>query len=215
MTSEDRESKQNERPANGRDARETYAALFGGGGTPASVEIDDGGGGKRVQRCAEVRHGSRKNGGDQQPTDAMRQFRHHEGREDRIAPREWNHWRIEIIENKQRCTHQQEQSELRQHGESAGDQGDLRLTFIASGQQTLHDELIGAVGGGGEEGPSYDAGPKRIGGVEVPGEIEDAELAGLTADALHCAPSSGQKMEDGEQADECAHDVDRELHHVG
>ena len=57
---------------------------------------------------------------------------------------------------------QQEERELQDHDDPGPDQGHLRIPQRAGGEQALHDQLVGAVRGGGEQGAADDAAEQRV-----------------------------------------------------
>ena len=94
-------------------------------------------------------------------------------------------------------------------------QGRDRLALIAGGQQALHDELVSAVAGGGEEGPADHPGPEGVGSRQREREIEDPELVHAGGEVMDGGPSAGHEVQDREHADQRAADVDGGLHDVG
>ena len=67
----DGDCEQDECPEDGRRAGDDHALLGAvGGGAKAHVEVDDGGGGQRVERGGQVGHGGGEDGGDQQAGDS-------------------------------------------------------------------------------------------------------------------------------------------------
>ena len=174
----------------------------------AGVEIDDGGGGERVERGAQVGHGSGEDSGNEQAAYAVRHARDDEGWKDGVGAGEGFCWRREFVVDEEHCADEEEERELEEDGDSAGEKRGLRLALAARGKKTLDDELVGAVTGGSEECAADDAGPQRVGRGEVPGCVDDAEFVGVAGNGMDVHPSAGNEMQDGEEADDGAGDVD-------
>ena len=66
----DGDGEEDERPHDGGGAGDHHAFAVVGVGSPVHVEVYDGGGGERVERGGEVRHGGGEDGGDEQAGDA-------------------------------------------------------------------------------------------------------------------------------------------------
>src|SRR5580698_108069 len=69
--------------------------------------------------------------------------------------------------------------------------------------------------GGGEECPADDAGPQCVVRGEAPREIDHAEFVRVAGDVVNRLPSAGDEMEDGEEANDGAGNVDGKLDDVG
>ena len=107
----------------------TRSAL-GCAGPVAHVEINDGGGRKRIQRCAQVGHGRGEDSGDQQARNPVRHIANDEGGEDAVGFVESNGRRREAIKDPQHGADQQEEREVKEHRDAAAQQ---RQPAIAPG----------------------------------------------------------------------------------
>ncbi len=124
------------------------------------------------------------------------------------------------IKNEEHHADDQKQSELNQNHQPAGEQ---RLAAVAQGfraEQALHDQLVGAVRGGGEEAAAGDSRPEAVGVAEEDAresevEIENLKLAQGRGDCRHVLPAAGDFLQDHDKAQRRAHDVESHLDHVG
>ena len=100
-------------------------------GTQASIEVNHRRGGKRVERCAQVRHRCSENRGDENARNPMRHVRNNEGRKDavRLPWRKSCRRRNQLIKDEERNSHQQKQRKLNQNEDAAREQRQLRLFF--------------------------------------------------------------------------------------
>ncbi len=64
--------------------------------------------------------------------------------------------------NKQQYADCQENGELEEHDETAGENSAATIVLATRRQQPLNDGLIGAVRGHGEKSAADNAGPKRV-----------------------------------------------------
>ena len=125
------------------------------------VEVDDGGGGERVERGGEVGHGGGEDGGDEQAGDADGHLLDDEGGEDVVGGAKL---RVQAVEDVEACADEEEEGELEEDDDAAGEQGEAGFAEVAGGEHALDHELVGAVRGHGEEGSAEDAGPEGVGG---------------------------------------------------
>src|ERR1019366_708789 len=109
----------------------------------------------------------------------------------------------------------EKERELQEHGDAARQQRQARLCEVPGGEQTLHDELIGAVACRREKCTADDAGPEGIGFPEVEAEIEDTELSCCSRGCVDVMPSARNKVKQGEEADDGPANVNEGLDHVG
>src|SRR5215472_1862957 len=108
---------------------------------------------------------------------------HDEGRIDEIGLSEC--LRRQLVKGIQHDSDDEEERELEENGNSAGQEREHGLALVARGQQPLDDELVGAVAGGRQEcTPDY-ARPKGIGSPEVHTEIENSQLVGILGNAVN------------------------------
>src|SRR5580704_2742230 len=120
-----------------------------------------------------------------------------------------------MVIGKEHYSDNQEQSKLEQDGDSAREQGGHGLPLAACRQQSLHDELIGAMTGRGQESSADNPSPECIRLPEVRTEVEDAKLACTLGHAVNGGPPSENQMKNREQANDCSANVNYGLHHVG
>ena len=71
------------------------------------------------------------------------------------------------------------------------------------------------MGGGCQESAAYHSGPEAVAVRGTEAEIEDTKLASAACDVIYDAPASRYQMQDGEESDDGAGDVDGHLHYVG
>src|ERR1019366_401411 len=93
--------------------------------------------------------------------------------------------------------------------------GQFRLRFAPSSQQSLHNQLIGAMARGGEKSAADDSRPERVRPVEVGGEVEDAELACARRLRVNGGPPAGNQVQDGKQSNERARKINGQLYDIG
>ncbi len=197
---------------------EQHALAACGVGAGAHVEVDDGGGGQGVQGGGEVGHSGSEDGGDEEAGDADGHLADNEGRKDVVVGAEGRGgMRTEAlaVEHPEPGTDEQEKRELREDDHAGAEQSPLRLAQIAGGEQALHHELIGAVGGHGEKGAAEQAGPEGVALGEVQGEVEHAELVGGLRHMGDGSPTAGDVVTEREQSDQRAADIDRHLRDIG
>ena len=97
--------------------------------------------GQRIQRTAYGAHGRGENGRDDQTRESCGHHFDDEAREDGIGAGKG----LSLVELVEPDTDQEEHRELREHDESTADEGAPRFPEIPRCQQSLHDQLIGAV----------------------------------------------------------------------
>src|SRR5262249_11369929 len=92
--------------------------------------------------------------------------------------------------------------------------------FVAGGEEALDHQLFGSVAGGGEEAAADDASPEAVatrkefrGRPEA--EVENLEFAKGFGDGGDVRPSTGDLVQDGEQAYDGSRDVEEHLNDVG
>jgi hypothetical protein len=81
--------------------------------------ISDVSGRRRIERRAQIRHGRRQDGGNQQPAYAMRHMTDDENRKDRIRSRERGGRRIDAVKHIQHRPNHQEERELEENHHAA------------------------------------------------------------------------------------------------
>src|SRR6266704_5950986 len=95
---------------------------------------------------------------------------------------------------------QQKHCELDKHDGAAGEQGAAAVSLASRRQQSLDDDLVGAVGGHGEKGAADESGPEGIFGGEIPGKIEWLEfVTGRGCYLDHFAPAAGNAVQQNEK----------------
>src|ERR1700722_12839717 len=126
------------------------------------VEVDHGGGRERIECSAHVGHGSSEDGCDNQARDAMGHVLHdEEWKEPICCANVCEHARGE--EDIEPSADEQEERELHENDDAAGEQRNLRLHEIFGSKQTLHDKLVRTMAGHGKETAADEAAPKGIG----------------------------------------------------
>ena len=104
---------------------------------------------------------------------------------------------------------------MEQDGNSAGEQCCDRLPFAASRQESLHDELIGAMAGRSQKSSADEAGPKCVRLPEVKAEVENPQLVRAIGHAVNSGPPSGNQVKDGEQTYDRSANINYGLHNIG
>ncbi len=107
---------------------------------------------------------------------------------------------------------EQEQRELGDDQHARSHERELRVTQPASGEQPLHDQLIGPVRGGGQERAAYEAAPEAVQHGERRSEVERHELPRRPGPRERRGPAGELRRHD--QRRDPAQDVDAQLHHV-
>ena len=119
------------------------------------------------------------------------------------------------VEDEEAYADEQEEGELEEDDDAGGEEGEAGFAEVAGGEHALDHELVGAVGGHGEEGSAEDAGPEGVGLGEVEGEVETVELAERRGDGVDGVPAAGDVVAEGEEGDEGSGDVEGHLDDVG
>ena len=71
--------------------------------------------------------------------------------------------RMHSVEDEEARADEQEEGELEEDDDAAGEQREARFAEVLGGEHALDHELVGAVRGHGEEGSAEDAGPEGVG----------------------------------------------------
>ncbi len=126
---------------------------------------------------------------------------------------------IVIVDKKENANHQ-EKRELEEDNEPTREQRKAAFAEIAGGQEPLNKELFGAMAGRGEEAAADHSSPKRILGLEEllrerEMEIEELKFVGGVAQGDGMRPAAGDQMQDQEEADQRAADIEKHLDNVG
>ena len=119
-----------------------------------------------------------------------------------------------LVEGPQADSHQQEQGELDDHGDSAPDESLLRVAAGPAREQALHYQLVRAVGRHREDRPAHQSGQQGVGSVQTQAEVEDAELARLARRREHVAPPARNGGLDGDNRDERSQQIEHQLDRV-
>ena len=143
----------------------------------------------------------------------MRHLSHDEGRVDPVRFSEG--YRGHAIVGPEHHSHHEEHGKLKQNGPAARDERQRSLFLPPCRQQPLDKKLIRAVAGGSKCRPANHSSPKCVRDPEARGEIEDSQFARARGSGMNGGPTSGHKMQDRPQPDQCSADVDHGLHHVG
>jgi len=124
--------------------------LNGVGGAAAKFcEIEDAGGGERVEGAAGVGHGDGDDGGEEKAGETLWHFADEEERENAIGALAWGEERGVLRENEEQDADQEKNCELDEDDDAAGEEGAAAVFFIARGEESLDDGLVRAVGGHG------------------------------------------------------------------
>src|SRR5581483_3742217 len=126
------------------------------------IEIHHRSGSKRIQRGAQVRHGSSKNRGNHQPRHSRRHLLHNVLGENTISAGHMRRQSSLSVIRKQPCPNQQKKRELNKDYDAARQQRPLRFAQVLRCEQTLNHKLIGPVAGHCEEASANHAGPEGI-----------------------------------------------------
>ena len=108
----------------------------------------------------------------------------------------------------------QEQRELHDHEDTAGDEREPRLGQGPAAQVALHEHLVRAVRGGREDRAADDRGPEGVVTPQVPREVEGHQLAGLRRRRPCLLPAARNGGEQRGRRRERAGQVYDELHDV-
>ena len=114
----------------------------------------------------------------------------------------------------------EKERELKENDEPTGEKCEPGIAFIFGREESLHHQLFCAVAGGSEEATTEEAGPKGVRlGEEVRGhresEIEDLKFVSIACHLDHVIPPAGDLLEDDEEAEYGAGDVEEHLDDVG
>jgi len=121
-----------------------------------------------------------------------------------------------LSKNKEEDADEQENRELKKNDKAAGEQRASAILLVFGGQQPLHDGLIRAVTGHGQESSANHAGPARVFGREIPAEIEDLQLVSMRRRDLHdFVPSAGNAVEQDSEGNQASSQVEKKLGDVG
>ena len=111
---------------------------------------------------------------------------------------------------------QKKNCELDQDDHAAGEESAAAVFFVAGGEEPLHDGLVSAVAGHGQEGAADQTGPERVFGGEVEGEIENLKfVAGGCGDLCDFVPAAGNSVEEEPESCGAAGEIEEELGDVG
>ena len=108
----------------------------------------------------------------------MRQLPDDEERKDLIVALEDWFRRARLIVREQHRADQQKQRELKQHDEATKDDRLLTVTLITASEQSLHQQLIGAVRSHRQKSSAQQSGPKCKRNSEIEFERKQLKLAG-------------------------------------
>ena len=89
---------------------------------PVHIEVYDGGGGEGVEGGGEVGHGGGEDGSDEESGDADGHLFDDESREDAVGTGE--DLGVEIVEDVEACSDEEEESELEENDDAGGEQGE-------------------------------------------------------------------------------------------
>src|ERR1700733_811559 len=119
----------------------------------------------------------------------MRHHLHDEEREEGVRGANMCE-RARGIEDIKSRANEQEERELHEDDDAAGEQRELRLRKILCSQQALDDELIRAVAGHGEEAATDEAAPEGVGLGERKSEVKDGEFVCRGCGVMDGAPAA-------------------------
>jgi len=183
---------------------------------PEAREIENAGGGEGVEGAAGIGHGYGDDGSEEEAGESWGHFADEEEREDAVCALAGSEERGVLSEGEEKHTDQEEDGELDQDDDAAGEEGAAAVAFVACGEKALDDNLIGAVGGHGEKGAADEPGPEGVPGGPVEGEIEELEfVSGGGCNLGDFAPSAGNAVQQYEESDGAAGQVNHELCDVG
>src|SRR5439155_21593235 len=161
---------------------------------------------------AQIGHGSGQNRRDQQPSQSAWKLGRDKGGEDAVHAAERRGGRKVPVEGEQHHPDHQEQSQLKQDEKTARKQGRLALSLVASRQQALHDQLVGAVAGAGEERAAHESRPEKIRIVPVEVKVEKRELvARALSQPGNFPPAAGDGLDRQNERQDSAQKVEELL----
>src|SRR5271165_33742 len=120
------------------------------------------------------------------------------------------------VRNVQERADPEEQRELEENHEPTRKQRRARLRFVFGGEQALDQELFGSVAGSGEKASADDSRPEAVAAREEfgrPGEaeVEDLEFVRVVENRVGMGPSAGDLVQENDQAENGARDVEEHL----
>ncbi len=166
---------QQQSPYECRKSRQPHSCALVRFRTEAHIEIHDGSGGQCVQRRAQVRHRCGQDCRNQQSGNSVRHPAHDKRGIDPVR-RPKTRRGYAVIHPKHH-PHHQEESKLKENRHAAGEQRRHRLLLAPRRQQSLHDELIGAMTRRYEKRSSDHACPESVRVPETQREVEYLQLA--------------------------------------
>ena len=135
-----------------------------------NVEVDDRGGGERVEGSGEIGHGGGKDGSDEQAGDAVGHLLDDEGGEESVGGDGVGPLSqvvlvdaADAVEDEEADADEEKEEELEEDDHARAEQGKAGFAQVAGGEHALDHELICPVAGHGEEGSAEDAGPEGVG----------------------------------------------------
>ena len=172
--------------------------------------------GQRIQRTAGIGHGHGHDGSEKQAGKSYGHFAHEKKREDAVGALAGRQQRGVLREHIEEHTNQQKHGELNKHDNPAGEQGAAAVALTFRGEETLHDDLVRAVGGHGEKSAADESGPESVFGVEIPGKIEKLEfVTGAGCHLRDFGPSAGDTVQQNKKCHCASGEINEKLGHVG
>ncbi len=172
------------------------------------VEVEGRGGGERVDRRGMAAHRGGEDAGHHEPRHALGEPSGDEGRIQGVGA----HAGLIGPGQPQARADEQEQRELQDDADPGPDQRPLRVAQAPRGQQSLHDQVIGAVRRTREQRASQETTPERVHHGEGGPKIERHELP-LVPGPEEFASAPGQVGGHDERGDP-AYEIHPELDHV-
>ena len=164
-----------------RSERPGFVVLGAGPGSPKVVRRSRC---ERVDRRRERRHRGCKDTRDDEPADPRAEFFHNKPSENLVG-------RVEgpaFVVNPKAETHDQKQQKLAHHHDTASNQRLLARFYVPTGEQPLHEELVGTMRRHREDGTSKHARPNRIRQREVERPVQNVQLTRLTRATQNTRP---------------------------